>query len=163
VPRQGELTDAALATLAEQVADVVPRLYRLLRTALAEDPAGPSLEQLRVMQRIDEGLHNVSTIAAVRQMRMSAITAVLDVLVERGWVDRHPDPLDRRRVHVDLTTPGRRALRRGRRLTTRRIEEIIGKKGLPADLAPVIAALVDAVNQYDEQRRRITGGAPPAP
>ena len=157
--KQGEIADQALA---EQLADVVPRLYRLLRTALSEDPDAPSLEQLRVMQRIDQGLHNVSTLAAVRQMRMSAITAVLDVLVGRGWVDRHPDPLDRRRVHVDLTAEGRRMLRRGRRHTTRRIEVIVGKMGATAPLAAVVDSLVDAVNKYDEDRSRTTGDVPPA-
>lgn len=144
--RQGELSDQALAG---QLADLVPRLYRLLRTAVAEDPDAPSLEQLRVLQRIDQGLRNVSTLAAVRQMRMSAITAILDVLVERGWVVRRPDPLDRRRTNVELTPAGRSVLRRGRRLTTRRIEEILGERGATAELAAAVQSLVRAVNDYD--------------
>src|SRR5579871_4441689 len=115
--------------LAEDLADVVPRLYRLLRTALDEEPDAPSLEQLRVMQRIDQGMHNVSSLAAARQMRMSAITAIVDPLVERGWVSREPDASDRRRIHVDLTAQGRRALRRGRLLTTRRMKEIVDRAG----------------------------------
>jgi DNA-binding MarR family transcriptional regulator len=137
--------------LARDLADVVPRLYRLLRTALDEDPDAPSLEQLRVMQRIDEGMHNVSSLAAARQMRMSAITALIDPLVDRGWVSREPDSRDRRRIHVDLTTDGRRALRRGRQLTTRRMQGIVDRCE-SEDLAHVLAALIDAVDRYDGSR-----------
>ena len=42
----------------EVLTEVVPRLYRVLRAALDEDPALPSLEQLRVMTRIDAGVHH---------------------------------------------------------------------------------------------------------
>ena len=137
--------------LAQDLADLVPRLYRLLRTALDEDSEAPSLEQLRVMQRIDQGMHNVSSLAAARQMRMSAITALVDPLVERGWVTREPDARDRRRVHVDLTGEGRRALRRGRQLTTRRMQGIVDRCET-SDLAHVLTALIDAVDRYDGSR-----------
>ena len=142
-------------TVAEQLADLVPRLYRLLRTALDEDRSAPSLEQLRVMQRIDEGLHNVSGLAVARQMRMSAISSILDVLVERGWVRRRPDAIDRRRTHVELTPEGRKMLRRGRQLTTRRMQEIVEHSvhAEPEELTHVVDALVQAVNRYDDRRQ----------
>src|ERR1700730_17146606 len=77
---------------AEVRTEVVPRLYRVLRAALDEDPALPSLEQLRVMTRIDAGVRNASALAAARQLRMSAITPLIDALQGRGWVTREPDP-----------------------------------------------------------------------
>src|SRR2546422_10984721 len=71
--------------VAEELAELVPRLYRLLRTALEEEGV-PSLEQLRVLHRIDTGLHHVSALAAARQMRMSAGTAHPDAALAQGWV-----------------------------------------------------------------------------
>lgn len=143
--------------VADELAELVPRLYRLLRTALDEKPGSPSLEQLRVMHRIDEGLHHVSTLASARQMRMSAVTAILDVLAERGWVARQPDPSDRRRIRVSLTPAGHRALRKGRALTTRRMEAILSSyAGSAPDLASVVAGITAAVADFDERR---SGGA----
>jgi DNA-binding MarR family transcriptional regulator len=142
---------AARTAAAEQLADVVPRLYRLLRTALDEDPTAPSLEQLRVMQRIDEGLHHTSALAAARQMRMSAITSILDVLVERNWARREPDSTDRRRTNVELTPVGRTVLARGRRLTSRRMRTIVDEfPGRPTVLSGAVGGLAQAVTRYDD-------------
>ena len=143
--------------VAEQLADVVPRLYRLLRTALDEVPGASSLEQLRVMQRIDQGLHNVSALAGARQMRMSAITSILDVLVERGWVTREADMTDRRRIRVDLTPSGRRALRRGRQLTVRRMSAVLAHGRAVPQLGSAMNALVEAVDVYDRGRELRAG------
>ena len=137
--------------VAEELAELVPRMYRLLRTALDEHPGSPSLEQLRVMHRIDQGLHHVSALAAARQMRMSAITAILDVLSDRGWITRRPDATDRRRTHVDLTSQGRSALRQGRRLTTRRMAAVLEHyEGSADQLSAAVAALAAAVGDFDE-------------
>jgi DNA-binding MarR family transcriptional regulator len=136
--------------VAEELAELVPRLYRLLRTALDEEEAVPSLEQLRVLHRIDTGLHHVSALAAARQMRMSAVTAILDAAFDRGWVVRQPDPDDRRRVFVDLTLEGRSALRRGRRFVKKRMATILREyAGPPGELAAVVSLLAAAVSDYD--------------
>ncbi|MGH2717790.1 MAG: MarR family winged helix-turn-helix transcriptional regulator [Actinomycetota bacterium] len=143
----------AARELAENLGELVPRLYRLLRTALDEEPGSASLEQLRVMHRIDEGFHNVSTLAAVRQMRMSAITAILDALVGRGWVVREPDPDDRRRTHVDLTDAGREALARGRELTAHRMMAILDHAvGDLTSAGGVVRMLAAAVAAFDADR-----------
>ena len=153
-PTAGASTDEKVA---EQLADVVPRLYRLLRTALDEEPGASSLEQLRVMQRIHEGLHNVTALAAARQMRMSAITSILDVLVERGWVTREADLTDRRRIRVELTPSGRRALRRGRQLTVRRMSAVLVHGALVPEVGVAMNALVEAVDVYDRGRELVAG------
>jgi len=146
--------------VAEELAELVPRLYRLLRTALDEEEGVPSLEQLRVLHRIDTGLHHVSALAAARQMRMSAVTAILDAAFDHGWVARNPDPDDRRRVYVDLTPEGRSALQRGRRFTRKRMATILQEYGGPTEeLAAVVALLGAAVNDYDPASRGAPQGA----
>jgi DNA-binding MarR family transcriptional regulator len=143
---------APRTSVAEELADVVPRLYRLLRTALDEDPGTPSLEQLRVMQRVDDGLRHTSALAAARQMRMSAITGILDVLAQRNWIRREPDPTDRRRTNVELTGDGCKMLARGRRLTSRRVATILDEypRAL-SELSLAVEGLVEAVTRYDER------------
>lgn len=152
-----------LPVAAEVLAELVPRLYRLLRTALDEEQGSASLEQLRVMHRISQGLHNVSALAAARQMRMSAVTAILDVLAERGWIVRVPEETDRRRTHIDLTASGRAALQRGRMLTTQRMAAVLESyEAGGEELARVLGELAGAVMDYDDSRaRRLLPGTGP--
>lgn len=141
---------------AEVLTEVVPRLYRVLRTALDEDPTVASLEQLRVMTRIDAGIRSPSALAAARQLRMSAITPVIDALVERGWVRRGPEPGDRRRVRLALTAAGKRALVAARRQAADRLRDVLGRgpddASQAVDVGMVAAWLGDAVRRYDEER-----------
>lgn len=124
---RGERDDPGLAAPdpVEVLTEVVPRLYRVLRAALDEAPALPSLEQLRVMSRIDAGVQNPSALAAARQLQMSAITPLIDALEGRGWVTRRPDPSDRRRVRLALTATGRRAMRAARGQAGTRLRDVL--------------------------------------
>jgi DNA-binding MarR family transcriptional regulator len=151
-------TPAALGphdAAADLLTDVVPRLYRVLRAALDDDPDLPSLEQLRVMSRIAEGVRHASALATARQMRMSAITPLIDGLVARGWVTRTPDPRDRRRAVLSLTAAGERAGRAARRRTRERLSEVLrhGERGPSGvDVAAVALWLEDALRSYDHHR-----------
>lgn len=147
--------DEAPGDPAVLLTDVVPRLYRILRAALDEDPDLPSLEQVRVMNRITDGIRYASTLAAARQMRMSAITPLIDALVARGWVTRSPDPADRRRVGLDLTPAGEAALDTGRAKTGERLREVLrhGESDeTTTEVASVAAWLDKAIRRYDSQR-----------
>jgi long-chain acyl-CoA synthetase len=50
-----------------------------------------------------------------------SITALMDGLVNRGLVERHPDPEDGRRVTHHLTLDGRSALKRADRAVGERL------------------------------------------
>jgi DNA-binding MarR family transcriptional regulator len=153
----------ATADPAEVLTEVVPRLYRVLRAALDEDPGLPSLEQLRVMTRIDAGVRNASALAAARQLRMSAITPLIDALQGRGWVTREPDPDDRRRVRLALTVAGRRAMRAARGQAGRRLRDVLSRGAaggdVDIDVGMVAGWLGDAVRRYDEERLAVTGAS----
>jgi len=139
----------------ELLTDVVPRLYRVLRAALDDDATLLSLEQLRVMARIAEGVQYASTLASARQMRISAMTPLIEALVRRSWVSRHPDPVDRRRVRLELTAAGRRALAAGRQRTSDRLREVL-RHGDSSEESIDIGAVADwlerAVRRYDDER-----------
>jgi DNA-binding MarR family transcriptional regulator len=149
--------EPAAGRAAELLTDVVPRLYRVLRAALDENPTLPSLEQLRVMARISEGICHASALASARQMRMSAITPLIDALAQRGWVTRTPEPADRRRVRLELTPAGHQALGHGRSRAGGRLREVLrhGDSGeSTTDVESVAAWLDAAVRRYDEARLR---------
>jgi DNA-binding MarR family transcriptional regulator len=143
------------ARAAAELSELVPRLNRLLRSTLDADPRAPSLEQLRVMLRIDEGHDTVSALASVRQMRMSAITSLVDALVARKWVTRRADDLDRRRTRLALTTSGRAALRRGSQRTTDQMAQVLDlDDGSTRSLLDVLDRLSKAASAYDAKRPR---------
>ncbi len=151
---------------AEVLTEVVPRLYRVLRAALDEDPALPSLEQLRVMSRIEAGIRNPSALAAARQLRMSAITPLIDALEERQWVTRGPEPGDRRRVRLALPAAGRQVLRAAQRQASRRLRDVLrhgpDDRG-EIDVGIVATWLGDAVRRYDDERLQTGIGADASP
>lgn len=74
------------------------------------------------------------------------MSRVCDRLVERGWIERHGDPVDRRVVRVGLTRRGRAAWRRAAALhfdgVARRFEAPLSRSQIDAvaDALGVLAA-----------------------
>ena len=87
---------------------VAARLARVTERSLVE--LGLSLPQYRVLSLLDEGSAAAAALADHLAVSRPHVTAVVDGLVERGWVERRPDPDDRRRVSHVLTDGGRAAL-----------------------------------------------------
>jgi len=87
---------------------VIARLARVFETRLGEESM--SLPQFRVLAFLSEGEWAASALADWLAVSRPSITAIVDTLVERGWVERHDSPTDRRRVLHHLTADGRAAL-----------------------------------------------------
>jgi DNA-binding MarR family transcriptional regulator len=93
--------------LAHELRDTVARLVRRLRL----EP-GPPAPQLTVLARLDrEGPASVSDLAAAERMRPQSMAQTVGDLDAGGLVSRRPDPDDRRRAFVELTSAGRELLR----------------------------------------------------
>jgi DNA-binding MarR family transcriptional regulator len=74
------------------------------------------LAQGTVLGRLDrEGAQSVSDLAAKERVRHQSMTQTVRDLEADGFVERRPDPQDRRRALVDLTDAGRAALEEDRR------------------------------------------------
>ena len=84
------------------------RLARVTERAVGG--IGLSLSQYRVLSLLDEGSAVATALADHLAVSRPHVTAIVDALVERGLVERRPDPQDRRRVSHGLTGPGRAAL-----------------------------------------------------
>lgn len=87
---------------------MIARLARVFETRLGEDSM--TLPQFRVLAFLSEGEWAASVLAEWLAVSRPSITGIVDALVERGWVERHDSPTDRRRVLHQLTPAGREAL-----------------------------------------------------
>src|ERR1700733_3541321 len=64
-----------------------------------------------------------------------AVSQVIDLLVNRGYLEREPDPDDRRRVRLELTDRGEDAVvavLRGVEAVDRRLEEVVSPEQVSA-------------------------------
>lgn len=69
-----------------------------------------------------------------------SITAAVDRLANRGWVERRASPADRRVVEVHLTTAGRRVARESGKRFERALELVAGDLGA-AERAQLLLSL----------------------
>jgi len=86
----------------------VARLARHLEKVLADD--GMTLPQFRVLAFLSEGDWAASKLADRLAVSRPSVTALVDGLVEQGWVERMSCEHDRRAVLHQLTADGRRRL-----------------------------------------------------
>lgn len=87
---------------------VIARLARGFDKALGGTDI--TLPQYRLLAFLDEGERAASALADWLEVSRPSITALVDGVVQRGWVERRESPDDRRRVLHVLTTDGRRRL-----------------------------------------------------
>ena len=99
----------------EPAEDLVIALYRLSRVqraiareALAE-LGGQGFAALAVVHR--EGPVRVSTVAEQLSVDLSVASRQVGALTLAGYVEREPDPDDRRATRINLTPEGTRVLR----------------------------------------------------
>lgn len=72
-------------------------------------PTGVSVSQARVLGLLyfSEKPMRPSRIATLLFQESQSITSILDRIESKGWVQRRPDPEDRRAVRLELTKKGR--------------------------------------------------------
>jgi long-chain acyl-CoA synthetase len=90
---------------------VAARLARQVELGLAT--VDLTLSQYRLLILLAEGHEEAaSSLADKLAVSRPSVTAVVDGLVAKGLVERHTDPVDRRRVSHDITAAGEQALAR---------------------------------------------------
>lgn len=91
-----------------RVSRIAARLGRQVDAALAE--VDLSSAQYRMLFQLADGAEASTTLARKLEVSAPSVTAVVDGLVNRGLIARTPSQLDRRKVSLELTEAGRRAL-----------------------------------------------------
>src|SRR4051794_20761209 len=86
---------------------ILPILNRMLAAELRQDAGEETtMPQFRVLMYLAEGPQTLSAIARRRRVSLQAAGELIQILVERGWVARTPDPSDRRQSLLSLTEEG---------------------------------------------------------
>jgi len=92
-----------------------------------------SVPQYRLLSMLDAGPAMPSALADRLAVRPPSVTSVVDGLVARGLVDRHPAEDDRRRVAHTLTGDGRRTLAAADRAVDARLRRLASALDDPGD------------------------------
>jgi DNA-binding MarR family transcriptional regulator len=142
-------------TLEELSAELVLYTGRLVR-AITRQSAGLAVDvptaQLRLLSQVDElGPVTIGALAAADRCSQPTMSAGVQVLSERGWAVKAPNPADARSSLVSLTETGRTVLSQARReraaLVAARLRA--HPRHDERDLATAVAVLRDLVDQPD--------------
>jgi DNA-binding MarR family transcriptional regulator len=91
----------------DEIAEALPqRVSALSRLFLTRTSVCVSRTELGVLRNLRAGPRRITELAAEERVTQPAITLLVNRLGERGWVQRIPDPTDRRAVLVSLTPAG---------------------------------------------------------
>ena len=134
------MVDAQVRTLA--------RLARMLERGAGE----LSLPQYRVLAMVDEGGERASHLAERLAVAKPTVTAVVDGLVDRGFLKRTADCDDRRATRITLTSAGRRALYDAEAAMSTRLQEVLSHVDNPADVEAALQQLTIALERARAER-----------
>ena len=103
----------ALAELAARVETQARALLALSTRASMKLPGSVSLTQLRALAAVEEvGPCSLGTLADALMISVSSASRMVDRIVALGLLDRRPSETSRRELTLQLTSRGRRMLRR---------------------------------------------------
>ncbi|MDQ2996733.1 MAG: MarR family transcriptional regulator [Chloroflexota bacterium] len=124
-----------------EVLAVLPLLNRIVGAEVRREAGeDTTIGQFRVLAHLAEGSLTLSVLAKRRRVSLQSMSELMQVLVERGWISRAPDPSDRRQHLLELTEPGRAHYLRVQEMTIRQLAPLLAQ--LSADeMAAVRMAL----------------------
>ncbi|MEO7910202.1 MAG: MarR family transcriptional regulator [Roseiflexaceae bacterium] len=124
-----------------EVLAVLPLLNRIVGAEVRREAGeDTTIGQFRVLAHLGEGPLTLSVLAKRRRVSLQSMSELMQVLVERGWISRAPDPSDRRQHLLDLTESGRAHYLRVQDMTIRQLAPLLAQ--LSADeMAAVRMAL----------------------
>ncbi|MFD6396739.1 MarR family winged helix-turn-helix transcriptional regulator [Nocardia sp. NPDC060249] len=103
----------------------------------------------RLLATLDEfGPASQATLGRRSGIHVSDIVATINELADHNLVDRTPDPTDRRRNVITLTTQGKRQLRRLEKQLAHSQEELLDPLS-PAERDQLTALLSTLLNHHD--------------
>lgn len=142
----------------------VLQFMRIVKADLATGSGGVSVSpsQYRILRRLTEGEATVSALAEWNAVTLPTATKILDVLVERGWVERWRSREDRRLVYVGLTEKGREVQAELEERATASIASVLDRLS-EEDLAAASQGIA-ALNQIlaEEERGRLAQTSAPS-
>ncbi len=126
----------------------VARLSRLLECGCKN----LSLAQYRLLAMVDGGDERASRLAERLAVAKPTVTAVVDGLVERGYLRRAPVPGDRRATQIVTTPAGRRALRAAEADMVERLQPVLDRVDRPERVLSALCQLDEALDELRGER-----------
>ncbi len=132
-------------------AQVLARLSRHLEHALNE--VGLTLPQYRLLLFLEKRPDAANRLAANLHVRPPSLTALVDGMEARGFVDRSTDPDDRRKVRIVITEAGSNLLEEANNVTATRLSQLEGLDPQGRDLMNPLRAWSDSLNASANERQ----------
>jgi DNA-binding MarR family transcriptional regulator len=132
----------------------ISRYQRSLRHAIeqAEGRERLTMPQLRCLQAITaDGTALTTQLARQMNVAVPTMTSMIDGLTERGLVERHPDPVDRRQVRIVMTDEGRAVLARYQGIVHMRLRRLLSHL-TAAQKKRLLAAMEDVAFMLDADK-----------
>ena len=107
--------------------DLLAAVRRILGAEVAIQPGGEAIAttQFLALRALAVRERTASELARSLGVRLPTLTQLADGLVSRGWIVRHDDPQDRRRVRLALTECGEDVYRSARQCAEDRMAHIL--------------------------------------
>jgi DNA-binding MarR family transcriptional regulator len=132
---------------ARDVMEVVPVVMRVIRAEMrlrgGQFASVPQLRALGLAHRSPGA--SLTDVAVHLGVTPATASVLVDRLVRRGLLHRHPHPDERRRISLSLTREGSQHLRAARTATRRRLAETL--EALPTSDRAAISAGVSLLRQ----------------
>lgn len=113
-------------TTAQALLSTLPLVHRLMIVELKqENGEDTTMPQFRVLSYLSEAPLTVSDIARVRRVSFQSAGELVQALVERGWIERIPDPNDRRQSLLHLTESGKQAYEQAQSHMVERLSRLL--------------------------------------
>lgn len=141
----GDLDFAAARALSSTVALLARAAGRVLAPW---NMTWPQAMSLTLLLEQPEPL-NATNLVERLGLGRTAMTAVVDRLEKRGWVERRPHPRDRRVSLVALTDEGRHVAEQAMRAVDTAFAPVLAGAALPQTMIPVTAHLVAELRRDD--------------
>lgn len=107
---------------------VLPLLNRIVASAVrSETSEETTMPQFRVLALLAESPQTSSALARRRRVSLPTMGALVQALVERGWVRRIPDLQDRRQHQLELTDSGQAHYARATTQTLRQLLPLLAR------------------------------------
>jgi DNA-binding MarR family transcriptional regulator len=123
------------------------RTLALLARVLERAAGDLTLAQYRVLSLVAAGDERATLLAGKLAITKPSVSAVVDGLVERGYLAREPVAGDRRAIRLSITRPGSRALAAAETAMAERLEPLVAA-------VTDQAAFFNGLEQIDEVYRQ---------
>ena len=130
--------------LAQRVLDTLPLVMRHLFSSLREIDHHIEPNQFQTLALLAEGEHSITELAARQMVSLPSVSKSVNMLVDRGWIERVALANDRRVCLLRLTVEGRRSLEMVHEAMTTAVAEVMA--GLTPEECATISAGLDVLS-----------------